>query len=496
MSPAMRPATCLRASPLFAVLALALGCNDPTPPSTGLDPNDRLLDPASCQECHPTHYREWLGSMHAYAGEDPVFRAMNARGQRETNGELGDFCVRCHAPMALELGLTTDGLNLDEVPQHLRGVTCYFCHTAEAVEGSHNNPLRLSGGRTLLGAIHDPVDNDAHASAYSPLLDSATTESAALCGSCHDVVTPNDVHLERTYAEWQASFFSDLDPLSGGPAIYGLRCGSCHMGPGIDGPIADAPGVRADRRRHPHGMPGVDVALHDWPDATLGPQLRAEQLEGIEFQRKSALCASICINPRDEGGSSVDVYLHNEFSAHAWPSGSAQDRRAWLELRAFAGGAAVLEVGVLDDGVALATLADDPLLWRLGDRMFDGANHEVHMFWEAERVESALLPASEVLSPMGDASTWRARRFVVADTEVDRVTTRLRLRPMALDTLDSLIESGDLDPSIREQITTFDVRPTVLEWTPDAATEFAGYGACVSSSSVCGAPLIGAAPPS
>ncbi|MCA9705728.1 MAG: hypothetical protein KDK70_07765 [Myxococcales bacterium] len=471
---------------------LVSACPREDPPGIAID--DPVLDPKTCEECHPTHYREWLGSMHAYAAEDPVFLAMNARGQRETNGELGDFCVRCHAPLAVELGLTTDGLDLAEVPQHLRGITCYFCHTVDAVEGAHNNPLTLSGTRTLLGEIRDPVDTPAHGSAYSPLLDSDTMESAQLCGTCHDVVTPANVHLERTYAEWQESFFSDTDPLSGGPAVYGLRCGSCHMGPAIDGPVAEAPGVRADRRRHPHGMPAVDVALHDWPSAELGPALRAEQLDAIALQRKSALCASICVSPGDPVGSTVDVYLHNEFSAHAWPSGATQDRRAWLELRAFAEDAPVLEVGVVDDGQPVSAV-DDPLLWQLRDFIYGADGQEVHMFWEVARVEGELLPASEILSPMGDASTWRVRRFTIPDATVDRVTTRLRLRPMGLDVLDSLVESGDLDPAVRDRITTFDVPPTVLEWTPDAAETFEVYGACISSSSVCGAPLVGAPTP-
>ena len=29
---------------------------------------------------------------------------MNKRGQRETNGALGTFCLKCHAPMAVALG--------------------------------------------------------------------------------------------------------------------------------------------------------------------------------------------------------------------------------------------------------------------------------------------------------------------------------------------------------------------------------------------------------
>src|SRR6478672_4090627 len=84
----------------YLVLALALiACGDEK------FTVEKLQDPETCKECHPKHFEQWSGSMHAYAADDPVFVAMNKRGQRETNGELGDFCLRCHAPMALELGV-------------------------------------------------------------------------------------------------------------------------------------------------------------------------------------------------------------------------------------------------------------------------------------------------------------------------------------------------------------------------------------------------------
>ena len=318
-----------------------------------------------------------------------------------------------------------------------------------------------------------------------------------MCGACHDIVNTNDVHLERTYAEWLDSFMSDEDPMSGGPAPYGLRCGSCHMGPAVMGPIADADGVRADRFKHSHLMVGVDVALTPWPDAELGPALMAEQLDAIEFQRKSALCATVCVNPdpEDDTRSLVDVWLHNEFTGHSWPSGATQDRRAWVELHAFSGADEVLSSGALQPGRPLAELElEDPVLWQFRDRIYDDADEPVHMFWEAARNESMLLPASEILSPEGDASTWRARRFVV-DGAVDRVTTALHLRPIGLDVIDDLIESGDLDPAIRDAIPTFDVEPTVLEWTPDTAQPYDGYGPCINSSESCGAVVIGADPP-
>ena len=321
------------------------GCKPSEEPTLIVGPDDPLLDPATCEECHPRHYRDWLGSMHAYAADDPVFIAMNARGQRETNGALGDFCIKCHAPMAVELGLTTDGLNVDQIEQKFKGVTCYFCHTVEAVEGLHNNPLKLSGEGIMLGAIEDPVDNDVHKSAYSPFLDENTLESADMCGTCHDIVNPAGVHLERTYDEWLKTFFADEDEFSGGPAAYSQRCGTCHMGPAEVGPIADADDVRGDRFFHSHKMAAVDVVLNDYPGGALTAELAAEQREAIDLPRLTSLCAEICVNPDGNGGSDVDVYLHNEFSGHAFPSGATQDRRAWLELHIFAGGGRAADLG-------------------------------------------------------------------------------------------------------------------------------------------------------
>jgi hypothetical protein len=101
--------------------------------------------------------------MHAYASDDPVFVAMNKRGQRETGGALGTFCVQCHAPMAVELGLTT-GADFDpaQLPATARGVTCYFCHNVKAVQDTHNNGLVLAGDQTMRGGLSGPASSPAH----------------------------------------------------------------------------------------------------------------------------------------------------------------------------------------------------------------------------------------------------------------------------------------------------------------------------------------------
>lgn len=457
---------------------------------------EALQDPDTCESCHPDHHRQWLGSMHAYAADDPVFRAMNARGQRETNGELGDFCVRCHAPVAVALGLTQDGLNLDEVPLKYRGVTCYACHQITAVEGTHNAPVVFALDTIMRGGLVDPDEPPDHGAVKSDLLDGDRLASSGVCGSCHDIVTPDGAAIERTYAEWQASFYSHANPDElEKPAIYGLTCIDCHMRRST-GPAADFPGVRGDRDVHAHTFVGVDVAVTDFPDATLGPQLRAEQREAIADVRKTALCASLCVDEGDAGEANVTVWLHNEAAGHSWPSGATPDRRAWVELIARdADDVALLESGIVADDQPITAL-EDPNLWLFHDRLFDGEGQPTHMFWEAASYESDLLPVADVFGGAGHEQTWMSRVYVLdAETLAGeplpaRVDMRVRLRPIGLEILAELVDSGDLDPAIVDVFETFDVPPAALQWTLEEAEPSDDYGTCISSSPGCGSPFL------
>ena len=88
MGDAGRVKTARRAA-LIGWLLTGAGCGD-TP---SLLTTAQLRDPEACRSCHPAHYDEWAGSMHAYASDDPVFAAKNARVQRETAGAQGTCCV-------------------------------------------------------------------------------------------------------------------------------------------------------------------------------------------------------------------------------------------------------------------------------------------------------------------------------------------------------------------------------------------------------------------
>ncbi|MBM4291473.1 MAG: hypothetical protein FJ138_08560 [Deltaproteobacteria bacterium] len=433
---------------------------------------EELLNPAACAGCHPYHFERWAASMHAYAARDPVFRAMNAKGQRETGGALGDLCVRCHAPLAVELGLTRDGLNLDEVPEHLQGVTCAFCHQVEEVAGAHNNPLLWANDGVLRGAVRDPAPGSPHAAAYSPLLDRRDPSSAALCGACHDVVTPAGVHLERTYLEWRQSLFS----VEG--ALTLTTCGDCHMpvDRSAEARAALARGVSPpERDLHDHLMPGVDVALVDFPG-------RAVMEEAVRAELRHLLLPELCAEVGAGGGAEVELYLENVAAGHRVPSGAALDRRLWAELVAYdAEGARLFESGVVPPGEAAAAgLAADPQRWLLRDvgyRVEDPAlatpADETHDFWAVLSLARHSLPgpqrpAALALAPPEDTHVLRRYRFGTA-RPVARIELRVWLRPMDLDVLAPLVASGDLDPAVAAAAPTFELEGARRSWTPERA---------------------------
>jgi hypothetical protein len=441
----------------FILLATASCDNGTEPePSTKLT-REQLLDPETCASCHSDHYQEWSGSMHAYAADDPVFLAMNARAQREAN--LGDFCVKCHAPMAVREGLTTDGSNLPDLPRAVKGVTCYFCHSAESVTGTHNSPIELSSDGLMRAAIVDALPNSAHGSAYADLLDRKRLSSSDLCGSCHDIQNQHGVKVERTFGEWKESAFSR--------APGGTTCGQCHMPESKElVPVASVSGAKA-RRRHSHEFPAVDVALGEFPNQK---QQRAAIQDLLDTSVQSALCV------RGAGANkTLMVILDNVAAGHSFPSGVAHDRRAWVELVGYQAGEPVYQSGVVPAGTSPTQLGD-PDLWLLRDCGYDDDGQHVEMFWDAKGVESLLLPGQQTFDPSDrrfyQTHVYRTypRAGAALGVDLDRVELQLHLAPVGVDVVDSLIESGDLAPGIRERLTTFDVGARLV-WTAATATE-------------------------
>lgn len=350
-------------------------------------------DPSSCEGCHPDQAREWASSMHAYASDDPVFVAMNARGQRETGGQLGGLCTNCHAP------------------QRARGVGCVACHQVASIEAPHNGSLVWNREGPMHGGLRDPEENPAHESRYSDLVDAGRPSSSRMCGACHDVVLPNGLAIESTFAEWNASVFAT-----------NLSCSGCHM-------FSSGP------RRHDHSFPGIDVAASPWPGV-------AEQRALIARDLRPALLTKLCVQPTG-GGVEVAVTLDNAQVGHAFPSGTTHARRLTVELSA--------------DGVPVP----DP--WTLRSKFRRGAT-EVQFAWEADAIDSELLMPSTSLDPSQPGYYHaRTRTFRIAGRpEVIRLS--LSVQPIGTDILEDLVASGDLDPAVIAASSTHALDSATREW--------------------------------
>ncbi len=394
--------------------------------------------------------------MHAYASDDPVFTAMNARFQREiaTSGSDPSFCARCHAPVALQAGATTDGTNMASVDPKLHGVTCFFCHSVSAVATPNDEGLTLATDGVMRGPITDPASGASHASAYTALLDLADPTSSSLCGSCHDVQNGHGVAIESTFTEWQGSLYAQNIP------SVSETCSACHMLSSI-AVAATTPGA-PQRRVHDHSLAAFDVALQPFS------QTDAQQLAAVQQLLDSSIVAKLCV-AQPTGAPNVTVTLDNAFVGHDFPSGAAHDRRVWVEVIAQASGMQVFSSGVVQAGQDVTQLVPAP--WLMRAQLLDASNQPVTFMWQAFGIDfdPNETPARELPPPTTNVPTDpayihnRSLTYKTPDA-TDDVTMRVRAQAIGVDVLQALVTSGDLAPSIASAMPTFDLEGTKLEW--------------------------------
>ena len=108
---------------------------------------DRYPSATTCAPCHEDIYREWSVSSHTYAQMSPVFNAFHATVLLITNGTNGDFCIRCHTPVGMNLEEPEFMSNLDRNPTSREGVTCIACHRLTKAYGNPTDQRPASDRR-------------------------------------------------------------------------------------------------------------------------------------------------------------------------------------------------------------------------------------------------------------------------------------------------------------------------------------------------------------
>ncbi len=76
-----------------------------------------------CAKCHQKIYDEWRVSAHAYAAVSPMFQRFEQAMTVATQGTVGTFCVRCHAPVATQMAYPREASIADGAAVFREGIT-------------------------------------------------------------------------------------------------------------------------------------------------------------------------------------------------------------------------------------------------------------------------------------------------------------------------------------------------------------------------------------
>ena len=241
------------------------------------DQESRFPSANTCAACHPDHYREWSVSAHAYAQLSPVFNAMQGRILQLTNGTNGDFCIRCHTQVGMNIGEPEFMTNMDRHPTSREGITCIVCHRLPEAYGKVSGRLAIVEG-DIFDPIYGPTGDaelqrviasneysvnpdrtQAGRSIHAGAEQLTQMSESAFCGTCHDVNLVNGFRLEEAFSDYKSS------PAAG----QGTSCQDCHMGTelGVASGYAEAPAALVGgvptrpRKRTNHVFAGPDYSV-------------------------------------------------------------------------------------------------------------------------------------------------------------------------------------------------------------------------------------------
>jgi nitrate/TMAO reductase-like tetraheme cytochrome c subunit len=195
----------------------------------------------TCAKCHQKIYDEWRVSSHAYATISPMFQKFEQKIYALSQGTLGTFCIRCHAPVAIQLNFPRYQSYADAPPIIREGITCVACHRVREAYGRSNGERRIEpgdatqpvygsfGGDGVVRAIADKDNLKIKLDLNSKLpgqvihgegIKFEQLSHSEFCMPCHQVSVYPGISLEVVWAQYRA-----------GPACKkGVSCQDCHMG--------------------------------------------------------------------------------------------------------------------------------------------------------------------------------------------------------------------------------------------------------------------------
>ncbi len=257
-----------------------------------------------CKSCHPGIYEQWSQAMMSQAythhwDEIEYFdlAVAHARAKPELKDAV-DGCNGCHTPLAF-MGGPMPPARPSEKTMANESVSCEVCHLIQSAQTDppFNFSYLIKPGMTKYAGRNPGIESPAHKIVQNDFF--RTTE---FCGNCHNEKNPFGVWVKSTQLEWKEGPYSKED----------VRCQDCHM-PKAGYQYAIMGNFYDDARLHLfHGAhdPGK---VRGTIELRIQPDLReAEPGETVVFT----------------------VALFNQKTGHKFPTGSVEDRIAWLQVEA------------------------------------------------------------------------------------------------------------------------------------------------------------------
>ena len=300
--------------------------------------------PSVCQGCHEKQYREWTGSVHQLAFQDPVYQGELNKAVKAVGHEISRQCEGCHSPAGMVAGEIKGPGNAGLSEMSMAGVSCDICHSVSGVTHWRTPSHEPENGSFILtpgvetkdgprfvkrgpfkpgedcgGGFHDCAESPLHL-------------KADLCASCHQVYH-YDSHfpLEATYLEWKHGPYAQRD----------ILCQDCHM---VDTQTFVKAADRFEkpgRKEYRHFFNGANYLLSYLAAGAAQKAGNREQAELLMKQYRMAIdrlksAAEIEISPayRREELVELKVRVKNVRAGHNLPTSLTNVRQMWLEITA------------------------------------------------------------------------------------------------------------------------------------------------------------------
>jgi len=293
---------------LTLVLITAFSVRSPTPQES-LKSKYSYKDFESakkCRSCHPGIYEQWSQAMMSQAythnwDEIEYFDLAVAHSKAKPEiKDVVDGCNGCHTPMAFMGGGKFPPPRPSENSMANESVSCEVCHLTQSAQTDppFNFSYMITPGMTKNAVRKPTVESPAHKIVTNDFF--KTTE---FCGNCHNEKNPFGVWVKSTQLEWK----------EGPYASAGVVCQDCHMPKG--GPFLNALMTK----------PYDDSRLHLFHGAHDPGKVRGTIEIRIQPDIREA-----------EPGEDIilTVALFNQKTGHKFPTGSVEDRIAWLQVEA------------------------------------------------------------------------------------------------------------------------------------------------------------------